>query len=58
MHETGRIPDAKALAICDVLLRHCRGVDRCDAAILQSAVGSDARGTRDANDPVYAHVGG
>lgn len=46
MHETGQIPDAKTLAdrlaIYDVLVRHSRGVDRGDAAILKSAYWPDA----------------
>jgi WD40 repeat protein len=106
VHETGQIPDAKTLAdrlaIYDVLVRHSRGVDRGDAAVLKSAYWSNAevaygafdgsahvwkilhrrvlmdwnqhapasakwqgapfdglaRGTRDANDPMYTHLGG
>ena len=72
MHETGRVPEAGALAdrvaIYDVLVRHSRGVDRGDSAILRSAYWPDAevaygafdglaRGTRDARDRVYAHLG-
>ena len=41
MHQTGQISDvttlADRLAIYDVLVRHSRGVDRGDAAILTSA---------------------
>jgi hypothetical protein len=72
VHETGQISDAKTLAdrlvIYDVLVRHSRGVDRGDAAVLKSAYwpakwqGAPfeglARGTRDANDPIYVHLGG
>ncbi len=46
MVETGRIPDSKTIAdrmaIYDVLVRHSRGVDRGDAAILKSAYWADA----------------
>lgn len=46
MVETGQIPDSKTiadrLAIYDVLVLHCRGVDRGDAAILKSAYWPDA----------------
>jgi hypothetical protein len=46
MHETGQIPNPAAiadrLAIYDVLVRHSRGVDRGDAAVLTSAYWPDA----------------
>jgi len=42
----GHIPDAAGvadrLAIMDVLSRHCRGVDRADAAVLKAAYWPDA----------------
>ena len=46
MSETGKIPNldeiANQLAIHDVLTKHCRGVDRADAALLKSAYWEDA----------------
>jgi hypothetical protein len=45
-HETGSVPNAAELAdrmaIYDVLVRHSRGVDRADSAILASAYWADA----------------
>lgn len=44
--ETGRVPGveevADRLAIQEVLAKHCRGVDRADAAVLKSAYWPDA----------------
>jgi hypothetical protein len=42
VHEAGQIPDAKTLAIYDVLVCRSGGVDRAAAAILKSAYWSDA----------------
>jgi hypothetical protein len=45
-NETGRVPSAAEvadrLAIYDVLVQHCRGVDRADGDILRSAYWPDA----------------
>jgi SnoaL-like domain len=45
-HETGAVPDpaqlADRFAIYDVLVAHCRGVDRSDAEILRSCYWPDA----------------
>lgn len=61
MHETGQIPDVKTLvdrlAIYDVLVRHGRGV--AASAKWQGAPFEGlARGTRDATDPLFAHLDG
>jgi len=46
MNSTGKIPNLKEiadrLAIQDVLYRHCRGVDRADADLLESAYWPEA----------------
>ncbi len=61
VHETGQIPDVKTLAdrlaIYDVFVRHSRGV-AASAAWQCRPLEALARGTRDATDPLYAHLDG